>query len=270
MKIGIMSDLHVYNKIHNVIRALDAVRDADMLLLAGDLADRGEKKQYELLEKCVNDIVPTVPVFCVSGNHDNPSRNDADYRDFEARMHSRHGALTTEANESGAFKAAVSKELDLFGLNPIYHQKQFSFPNKGLQLSYIESELSASVAQLHIIMCHAPLIAHNPQRSPDMSPYFSIEQDRRLQDIVNRTGNVIFLSGHTHITPSVEFDSKYNNLYINDGSICPTTVKNGRGKTQQGNVTIMDLAGNSLLIEIRGIYTNEELYNKEFKFTIGI
>lgn len=264
MKIGIMSDLHLYRKTFRVLRALDCVRDVDLLLIAGDLADRGTEEQYRLLAECIEEALPFAPVLCVSGNHDNPAKDDTNYRNFEKYLNERCEYPKIIHDESGAFKAYIDGNTDLFGLNPIYHQKLFSFPDRGRQLAYMEREMAESMAQRHIIMCHAPLINHNPQRSGDMPPYFSKEQDKRMQDIVNKYGNVIFLSGHTHITPSVEFEEAYNNLYINVGSVCPTTVKNSVGDTQQGNVTVMELFTDTTDVKIYGINTRAELYSGSF------
>ncbi len=91
-----------------------------------------------------------------------------------------------------------------------------------------------------IVMCHPPLIAHNPQRTADMASYIVREQDTRLQKIIDK--NIIFLSGHTHVIPSIEIDEARGNLYINDGSICPTTEKSENGKIQSGNATLLERA----------------------------
>ena len=93
----------------------------------------------------------------------------------------------------------------MIGLNPIYHQKQFFFQDKGKQLTFLEEKLKKSACNYHIVMCHPPLIAHNPQRTPDMAPYIVREQDARLQRIIDQNKNVIFLSGHTHVVPEIEF-----------------------------------------------------------------
>ena len=264
LKIGLISDLHLHRKPDNVIKALKCVCDADILLLAGDLADSGEKEQYSLLRKCLDDIVPLIPVFCVSGNHDNPNRDDSNYRDFTASIRDRTEGISVTEDNSGAYKAVISEKLDLFGLNPVYHQKAFSFPNRGEQLAFLEKELALSEARYHIIMCHPPLIAHNPQRDRGQSSYFSPEQDSRLQSVADSHSNILFLSGHTHITPSVEPDSGRNNLYINNGSICPTTVKDGGGQTQQGNVTMLEFSDDGLSVRIFGIHTKKELYYRSF------
>ena len=114
-------------------------------------------------------------------------------------------------------------------------------------------------------MCHPPLIAHNPQRTADMASYIVAEQDTRLQKIVDENQNVIFLSGHTHVFPSVEFDEVQGNLYINDGSICPTAVKNKNDKTQQGNVTLLEIGEKVISVIVNGIHTDTVLLESEFK-----
>lgn len=264
MKIGLISDLHLYRKTYRVIKAFDCIQDVDLLLMAGDIADRGTEEQYDLLARCIQETIPNIPVLSVSGNHDVPLEDDTNYRRFESYLHKRCTDIKIICDESGAFTVDIDDHTDLFGLNPIYkrhQQKMFSFPEDGQQLCYLEERLLNSKAKRHIIMCHAPLIAHNPQRSIGMPPYFPKKYDTQLQDIVNRFGNVIFLSGHTHLTPFVEFDKAYNNLYINDGSICPTTVKDGNGDTMQGNVTELELLSDGVNVKIYGINTKAEFYN---------
>ena len=78
-EIGILSDLHLFNKIINIERALSKLQDLDMLLIVDDIADRAEEKQYDILLKMIADNFITVPIYCVSGNHDNPVRDDANY-----------------------------------------------------------------------------------------------------------------------------------------------------------------------------------------------
>lgn len=82
MKIGVISDIHLYRKTERLVCALKAFKAVDVLLIAGDIADRAQKEQYELAYRCIKDHLGAVPVYCVSGNHDNPARDDADYREF--------------------------------------------------------------------------------------------------------------------------------------------------------------------------------------------
>ena len=78
---------------------------------------------------------------------------------------------------------------------------------------------------------------------------------RRKHNHYDENKNVIFLSGHTHVSPSVEFDKVHGNLYINDGSICPTAVKNKNDKTQQGNVTLLEISKNEISVIVKGVQT---------------
>ena len=109
-------------------------------------------------------------------------------------------------------------------------------------------------------MCHPPLIARNPQRTADMASYIVMEQDTRLQSILDENKNVIFLSGHTHVSPLVEFDVARGNLYINDGSICPTTEKSENGKIQSGNATLLEITENEVSVIVKGIDTDTALF----------
>ena len=115
-------------------------------------------------------------------------------------------------------------------------------------------------------MCHPPLIARNPQREIDEAPYIPFDQDARLQQIIDENRNVIFISGHTHISPTVEFDSSHGNLYINDGSICPTTAKDENDKIQQGNVTLLEISKNEIAVTVKGIHTEVVLFSDTYIF----
>ncbi len=261
MKIGIISDLHLHNKSLDIEKALSQLRQVDLILIVGDIADRAQKVQYDILLKVVSEQIGDVHIYCVSGNHDNPARNDTNYREFEEKINIAYPAIL---DDSGAFYQYISEDVDIVGLNPAYHQKQFFFSNKGQQLTFLQKQLSVSAAKHHIVLCHPPLIAHNPQRSMDMTPYIAMEQDKKLQEIINEVGNTIFVSGHTHFAPTVEWDEEYRNLYINNGSICPTTLSNGCVKTQQGNITFLELDVDGVAIVVKGIYSKKIFVERKY------
>lgn len=77
MKIGVVSDLHLYNKTVNIERALSKLNDVDCLLIVGDIADQADEKQYNIFLNLINERFYDMPVYCVSGNHDNPARDDS-------------------------------------------------------------------------------------------------------------------------------------------------------------------------------------------------
>lgn len=255
-KIGVISDLHLFNKTINLRRALSNLHEVDLLLIVGDIADRADEKQYDIFLNLLDERFRELPIYCVSGNHDNPARDDTIYRQFERKINHEYLYIV---DECGAFYKCVNEYIDLIGLNPLYHQKQFFFPDKGLQIDFLHKQLAASSCKYHIVLCHPPLIAHNPQRTVGMASYIVAEQDTRLQKVINENKNVIFLSGHTHVSPTIEFDKARDNLYINDGSICSTTVKGSETATQQGNVTLLDISESDISVTIKGIHSEKIL-----------
>src|SRR5699024_5493727 len=55
---------------------------------------------------------------------------------------------------------------------------------------------------LRLILCHAPLLDHNPQRRKGQSqPYLG--GDRALQKMLDSQENFLYLSGHTHLSPNL-------------------------------------------------------------------
>ena len=258
-KIGVISDLHLFNKTANIEKALSKLHNVDCLLIVGDIADRAEEQQYQLLLRLLADAFCNIPVYCVSGNHDNPAKDDTNYRRFEKEVNKEYLSIV---DECGAFYKHINEQINLIGLNPLYYQKQFFFSDKGRQLAFLQEKLKADNSKYHIVMCHPPLLAHNPQRTADMAPYIVSEQDARLQKIVDENQNIIFLSGHTHVAPSMEYDETHSNLYINDGSICPTTIKGTEAKIQQGNITLLEFSETEISVIIRGIY-NDKIFLDE-------
>ena len=95
-----------------------------------------------------------------------------------------------------------------------------------------------------MILCHAPLLAHNPQRKPGGTPY--LNRDRELQRIVDGQEEVIFISGHTHFSPNVpegcvEYEPEARRLYLNAGSVRPTEMGTGRPRAAAGDSAYDDV-----------------------------
>ncbi|MBR4040454.1 MAG: metallophosphoesterase [Clostridia bacterium] len=256
MRIAVMSDIHLFRKTDRIRCALKAAAQPDALLIAGDLTDRAQTEQFDLLHACIQDCLGSVPVYAVAGNHDNPARDDAAFRAFERSILAQAQYCP---DGSGAFFHRLCPDVDIIGLNPVYHQKMFFFPERGKQLCFLESVLEKSEASHRIVLCHPPLLAHNPLRA--VTPYITIEQDARLQRIIDGSKHVIFISGHTHTAPAVEMDALRNNIYINDGSICPTATGNPDQPTQQGNITILNTGEHGMHISIQGIHTGKTFFS---------
>lgn len=235
MKIIVMSDLHLSKKPGQVRKALEMGEGADAVLLVGDLTNDGNPEQMALMHRCIAEVLPDTPVFAVAGNHDFPHQPSpmiregiCDYPALQDWLLDRqpHPYIL---DDSGAWVVRMG-EVEIIGLNCVWHWRRFKFKD-GAQLKWLEQHLDNSDATWHIILCHAPLLAHNPKRS-DTKPYLS--RDEQLQKIVDAHKNIIFISGHTHVSMEspigcVEYEEVQNNVYINDGSIRPTTLLSADG-----------------------------------------
>lgn len=244
MRFGIISDLHLFNKTRKVKSAFEQLSalGIDALLLVGDLADRGRADQYALLGELIRHSFPDTPIFCVAGNHDIPFRDDETFRAFERSI---NASSVLHLHESGAFYAELGDDLDIVGLNPIYHQKTFWFPNRGAQIAFAESSLARSARNCHIVLCHPPLLEHNSLRGEKGTPYIEKEQDSKLQQIVDASRNVIFISGHTH-TPPHAYRDDIGTMYVNAGSLCPTATHNNPAP---GNIAVLDAGSHGVSIQ---------------------
>ena len=120
MKFGLISDIHLTKKPYRLVSALRLLQDTDILLVAGDLADRGLPEQYDLLENIFNTHFPDKPIFIVSGNHDIPQNNELPYRSFEKSISWRNNCYSLENDLSSAYYAEITENIDLIGLNPLY------------------------------------------------------------------------------------------------------------------------------------------------------
>ena len=219
-----------------ISRALNKCADGQFLLLAGDLTNDGKDVQFLKLKEILEKEIPEIPVFSVSGNHDYPilpipyiETDICSYYTFQEWLKVRNERLGVlwQQDESGAY-AIQMENVDIIGLNATSHWRRFVF-QQGKQLEWLEDFLQNSSAKWHVIICHAPLTEHNPLRINGTSRIY-LSRDGELQRILDKHQNVIFISGHTHVSPNipeggVDYDEKHQNIYVNAGSICSNELK---------------------------------------------
>jgi len=230
LRFAVLSDFHLSKTPLRGRRALLAGKDCRGVLLLGDLTNDGFPEQFQLLREGVEELLPDVPVLSTAGNHDFPFApvgQEEYYSPLEAWLLSRAEelGLVCQRDPSGAYGVEI-EGVDVIGLNAVTHGRKFLFPG-GAQLRWLERRLQETPADWHIILCHAPLLRHNPQRDKDIHPPY-LDRDRELQEIVDACPNLIFLSGHTHLSyncPRGCVDADGGRLYINAASICPATLK---------------------------------------------
>ena len=270
IKFCLMSDLHLSNKPWKIKQALSMAADADCVLIAGDLVNDGTQRQFQMMSDIIDGYDKMV--FAVSGNHDYPlnpvpcvGEGIYDYYSLQRKLLGRaaENGCDIEFDISGAYAARMG-DIEIIGLNAAAHWRRLTF-KKGSQLEWLEDYIDKrSAARWRIILCHAPLIMHNPQRPKNGTPYLG--RDKALQKIIDSNERIIFASGHTHISPGdymgcVEYDSSRQNIYINDGSICPTTYKSKEPLSTEewtdGIVTELVLGNSGIEISAKSVKSGQ-------------
>lgn len=242
--ISVLSDMHFVSKQWRIRQALK-MTESDIVCIAGDLVNDGTAGQFAELIKCIEDEAGNKAVFPVIGNHDilysldsmhgDGSKNYVDFHKKQMERLKKQGVKLKYWQGGPAYAADIGG-LDIIGLQCVISGRKFLFP-EGKQLDWLEEHLAYHKdAAWHFILCHAPLLAHNPNRN-EGTPY--LDQNSRLQDIVERTGNIIFVSGHTHVSPNVmhgcaEYDYERKIIYLNSGSVVTTSLERESGLMDPG------------------------------------
>lgn len=267
-RFSILTDLHLASKPWMIKRALRAA-ESDTILLLGDSVNDGLPDQFDNFIGCIEETVPEKTILPVPGNHDithprfigHEGDGVAAYSAFQKMLLSRaeeKGWRFTYDSRSLAW-AARRGSLDMIGLQCVISGRKFLFP-EGSQVDWLEKHLEDNAdADWHLIQCHAPLLKHNPNRNTG-NPY--LDKNKRLQEILDHCGNVIFLSGHTHVSPNVirgggEQDEKTGNIYLDCGSVVATDTGGEEGLMapdwKDGCITEMSVYPNGIDITIRSI-----------------
>jgi len=230
LRFTVLTDLHLTNKPWRVRRAVQMAAGGDGLLLLGDLVNDGSPEQFLRLKRCIEDAAPQLPVLAVSGNHDYPpaplpQTAVFDFPAFQNWLFSRleRTRWRFERDGSGAYAAGLGGAA-VIGLNIGSHWRKLRFSDGG-QLCWLEDRLDQKDGGWKIVLCHAPVLKGHPQRKPGQQPYFNMDQ--KLQSAIDRHRNVIFLSGHTHLScncPEGCVTARDGNIFANLASLCPTAL----------------------------------------------
>jgi 3',5'-cyclic AMP phosphodiesterase CpdA len=172
-----------------MLRRIERIRDADALVITGDLTDLGEPEAYVDLRRLVEPVAERmgVPVIWVAGNHD---ERPAMRRD-----------LLGEAPSLDP----ISRAFDLDGLRlialdssvPGWHHGEIGAD----QLSWLANELT-SPAPLGTVLAlhHPPLPSHVP-----MFDILDLKDQPALADAIRGSDVRAILAGHLHYSMSGSF-----------------------------------------------------------------
>lgn len=256
LRCGILTDLHLTRKAGTVKWALRTVTDADCILLLGDMTNDGSAEEFRLFEDCLNETVPGVPMYCVNGNHDLMTAVDK-YADFQKRR-----AKWQSETQNICFTSLNG--IDIIGVNAGELWTRDTMRVTPEQLECLDSLLGRGRDGWKIVLCHTPLSRDMPVRNGHLSKY--LNRDKQLQEIIDAHEQVIFLSGHTHLSPSlnsgvVSYDPDRGNLYINCGSIRPTELgeeaKLALPEWKEGNIVELKIMEKALEVRMRTIHTKK-------------
>ena len=282
-RFSVLTDLHLASKPWKIKQALRST-ESDIVFLLGDSTNDGLPEQFAGFRACIEETVPEKTIFPVTGNHDvlHASRGDnsdvcRNYADFQK-------CLLVKAEEAGhsisydpdgrAYAVRVGN-LDVIGLQCVTTGRKFLFP-EGKQIDWLEEHLATTEAAWRIILCHAPLLAHNPNRNAG-APY--LDKNKRLQEIVDRNGRIIFLSGHTHVSPNVltgngEYDAEHQNIYLDCGSVVATDTSGETGLMspdwKDGCRTDLAIAKDTVEISMSSIESGIRFPRGYYRFSVGM
>lgn len=253
-----MTDLHMTAKPGRIFRALSLARDADAVAITGDLTNDGTPEQFRRVRECIESALPGKPVFAVNGNHDMPT-DAREYAEFQDWLFRRSG-MNALQDASGAYSVCMGA-MELIGLNVAAPGRRLTFEG-GEQLDWLERRLNETRAPRCVILCHAPLLLSNPLREAGQgAPYFS--RNDRLQRILDAHRNLIFLSGHTHISPlamreCAKRDDSNGNWYFNLGSVCKPELKGAQEAPEwkDGNIVHLRIAEEETSAELELVHSH--------------
>ena len=282
VRFALMSDLHLSSKPGRIRRALRRVRQADCVLMIGDLTNDGLPEQFDAMAQAIADELPDVPVLSVCGNHDFPVHPLPLVRqgvtDWYGMQHwllerARDMGVPSEEAPCGAFAANVGG-VPVYGLNAASHWRRFVFP-EGRQLDWLEERLGADASDARVVLCHAPLLDHNIVRVRGNEPPY-LSRDARLRGIVEGAGRVIFASGHTHSSMNETagcVEASLGNIYIDDSCVAPTEFRSAETPAArewvEGAVLHMTLAGNRMEIAAQCVTTGKWISRGCYRFGDG-
>lgn len=258
----VMSDLHLAAKPDRIRQALKMASRADCILLPGGLTSDASPEQFSQLRSLIEEECGQTPVLAISGKHDwlpNTTPFLSVWRIFQHELLRRAQTLgaTVWKDKSGAYAAAF-RGVSIYGLDFAMNCGGFDSLRRR-QLALLDDWLEADTsAYPRLILCYTPLAAHNPLhiRGDVESPYFNM--DSILQEILDRRGRCVFLSGRMHISLNeskgcVERDEAHRNLYVNDSSVCPTTFHEEEMLSEQawtdGAMVWMDVGRDQIALD---------------------
>lgn len=279
---SILTDLHLASKTWKIKQAFNSAQNKIILLL-GDSTNDGYQEQFEQFKNCISEAANEKIIFPVIGNHDvlhssvslsdDGCKNYSDFQKYLLNIAEKNNFKIEYDNDSLAYSVRIGI-IDLIALQCVISDRKFLFP-EGKQILWLDNHLKNNHnASWHIILCHAPLLAHNPHRN-NGNPY--LNKNKLLQEIIDNNQKIIFLSGHTHTSPNLlkgncDFDKLHKNIYLDCGSAVITDTTSEKNiispDWNDGCITEIALNQNNLKISMKSIKTGLNFPRGYYHFEI--
>jgi 3',5'-cyclic-AMP phosphodiesterase len=226
LSFSVMSDVHISNAWSpngqmGVFKFGQALRDVrslhpDFLVINGDLANMGKPDEYKVLQDLLDEY-SDVPMYPTMGNHDyyyqweNPEWNDERAQTTFRQLF----------NLDQLHYDLFIKGVHFIWLSPEQYMPRVKEIGEAAWLSpetlhWFEQTLLGSQAPTFVFL-------HQPLDGTVSRGNFSLgtAQYKELEEIVARHPQVVWFSGHTHLSPDMptELVKKGNALYVGHGSV---------------------------------------------------
>ena len=237
----LMSDVHINNGNDDaIIRFRQALADItsleqrpDAIAVIGDLSDQGYADEHDIFKQLVAESDFSLDNMIIAmGNHDLWVVDDPANEELVAQQ---RAAFVDTYNLPGLYYDTTVAGQHAVVLGPDkFCEDWVRFDMSDDQLNWLDGILKNDAdAGVHTyVFCHEP-INNTVYGSEDGSwgSRNSFYDYCKIDDVVSRYPQAVFLSGHTHVYPGIKADDANRPIYVNDGS-CARSYKpqtNDRG-----------------------------------------
>jgi len=199
---------HSVELLEAAVAEINALPELDFILVAGDLTKDSEPYNHDRARELLTRF--RKPVFCVSGNHDQPRPKrlrPADYLDPDvtpvptAEIPRLYGDFGFEDSGRTAFSCDPTPDLHLVGLcSPKPNEDRGWIPPEVLAWLDDDLERQRDRERETIVLLHHSIIDHVPNESVDPTfSWFHVENASELKGVLRKHGVRLTFSGHLHI-----------------------------------------------------------------------
>lgn len=205
--------------LETTIAEINALPEIDFVLVAGDLTKDSEPYNHERARELLSHF--RKPVFCVSGNHDQPRPQrlrPAAYLDPHVTpVHTPeiprwYGDFGFTSTQRTAYSCDPTPDVHLIGLCSPKPDEDRGYISPEI-LAWLDNDLlrQRDPQRETIVMLHHSIIDHVPAESVNpMFSWFHVENADELKAVLRRHGVRLTFTGHLHVQDVAKEDGLHN------------------------------------------------------------